>query len=299
VLVLGATGAVGSAVLERLVRRGVTVRGVSRDPEAAAAAAANAGRRGSDVVEWARFDLESPRTFGPALEGVERVFLVARPGDDDADRPVPALLDALHAAGATRVVDLSAMGAEAREDFSLRRVELLLERSGLAWTHLRPNFFMQIFSGGALLAGIRATGEIRLPTADARLSFIDAGDIADVAAATLTQPGHEGKAYTLTGGEALDHEVVAREIARASGRAVRYRAIDEDAARVALAASGLGPARVERLIGFYRLVRAGACAPVSPDVQAVLGRAPNSFAEFAREHAGLWRAGAQEAAPPA
>jgi len=180
------------------------------------------------------------------------------------------------------------MGVESRDDFALRKVERYLEDSGIGFTHLRPNFFMQIFSSGPLLLDIRSTGAIHIPAADAKLSYIDVRDIAAVAAATLTHQGHTGKAYTLTGKEALDHHEIARAISGAAGKAIHYEAITEEAARSALASGGLSPERTERLIGFYRLVRQGFCAPVSSDVQTVLGRPPISFAQFAKAHASCW-----------
>jgi uncharacterized protein YbjT (DUF2867 family) len=121
------------------------------------------------------------------------------------------------------------------------------------------------------------------------VSYVDARDIAAVAAATLTQPGHEDRGYTLTGPAAHDHDEVARVLLGASGRPIRYVPIDEDQARLAIAAANLSPQRVERLVGFYRAVRAGACAPVSPDIQAVLGRPAISFDRFAADHASCWR----------
>src|SRR5512140_27951 len=143
VLVIGATGEVGSRVLAELGTRGVPVRAASRQPAVASAASAPCA---SGPVDWVRFDLEAPETFDPALAGVARVFLIARPGDDDADRPARPLVQAMLRAGVRHVVDLSAMGAETRDDFALRKIELMLERSGMEWTHLRRNWFMQIFS---------------------------------------------------------------------------------------------------------------------------------------------------------
>ncbi len=278
VLVLGATGTVGSEVRRLLMEAGEPVVGASRD-------ATRAAKRGG---RWVELDLERPETFAPALEGIDRAFLIARPGDEEADRVAAPLIEAMARAGVRRVVNLSAMGAEQRESFSTRRVERLLESSGIAWTHLRPNFFFQVFTSGPLHRGILARGEIRIPAADARISYLDARDVAAAAVMALTTPGHESKGYTLTGGEALDHASIAGEIARASGRPVRYVAIDEDEARAALAAAGLPPAWVERLIGFYRVVRSGACAPVIDDLPRLLGRAPITFARFAADARSAW-----------
>lgn len=279
ILVLGATGAVGRSVVEALVARGADVRAASRRP----AAAQSNGR-----VEVVPFDLEQPSTFAPALAGVERVFLISRPGDEHPEVPALPFLSAMRAARVQRVVNLSAIGVEHRPDFGLRKVEVALEGSGMAWTHLRPNFFFQVFSSGSLLRGIVARGEIRLPAADARLSFLDARDVGAVGAAALVDPGHEGRAYTLTGSEALDHAEVAAILSRAAARSITYVPIDEDEARIALAAAGFPPAWVERLIGFYRVVRSGAGAVISSAVSDVLGRPPNRLAAFAEEHVSLW-----------
>ena len=280
VLVIGATGSVGNELVTLLSRMGERVRAATRDPAAA---------RSPDCgVEFVEFDFERPETFAPALDGADRVFLIARPGDDHADLVSYPLIGEIKRQGVRHVVNLSAMGVESRDDLALRRVERYLEDSGVGFTHLRPNFFMQVFSSGPLLLDIRSTGAIHIPAADAELSYIDVGDIAAVAAATLTKRGHTGKAYTLTGGEALDHREIARAISAASGRTVQYVPISEEAARKSLEAAGLSPERTERLLGFYRLVRQGFCAPVSSDVQTLLGRSPNSFAQFASDNASCW-----------
>jgi len=280
VLVMGATGEVGGRVLRALVARGGLVVGASRVPARAAVSLGGS---------WRELDLEREATFAPALRGVERLFLVARPGDDDPDVSGALLLAAAAAAGVRHVVLLSAFGAEQEPGFGLRRLELLLEASGLSWTHLRPNFFMQLFAGPPLLPALLATGVLRLPAADARLSYIDTRDIADVAVAALTRDEHQGKAYALTGPESLDHYDVVRLISAAAGVDFRYEPIPEAAAAAALAAGGLNAARVQRLLGFYRRVRAGHCAPVHADVESVLGRPARAFVEFAADCAPWWR----------
>lgn len=281
ILVLGATGAVGRSLVERLTAKGAPVRAASRNPEAAQSHTALR-------VEWVRVDLDQPETFSAALAGIDRVFLIARPGDEHPERAAGPFIRAMKRAGTQHVVNLTALGVETRNDISLRKVELLLEESGLEFTYLRPNFFMQIFTTDPLLPAIRSTSAIRLPTGDARVSYIDARDIAAVAAAALTEPGHAGRAYTLTGPEACDHSAIAARISEAAGNRIGYEPVEEEVARAALAAAGFSPQRVERLIGFYRLVRSGFCAPVSGDVERVLGRPPRSFSPFIAEHSTAW-----------
>ena len=280
VLVLGATGNVGAAVVAALLRCGEPVAAATRRPADASPPLDGAVR--------VRFDYEDPGTFAAALSGTDRVFLAVRPGDDEADRTAIPFIDAAREAGVRQVVALTAMGVERLDGTALRAIERHLEQTGLGWTHLRPNYFMQIFAREPLLQGIRGAAVIRVPAADASLSFVDVRDIAEVAAAALTSQGHDGQAYTLTGPTALTHGDVAALISGATGRAVRYEPLDDAQARAAMLASGMPPARVERLLGFYRMVRAGWCSPISPAVAAVLGRPPRSLSEFVREHAAVW-----------
>jgi uncharacterized protein YbjT (DUF2867 family) len=282
VLVLGATGTVGRSLLDVLAARGVTVRGATRDPRLAA-------ERCGDAARWVAFDLEDAGTFAGALDGVERVFMISRPGDEEADRWAGPLVEAMRARGVRHVVHLSAMGTEQRPDFSLRKVELLLEASGMAWTHLRPNFFMQVHATGLLCRAIRAGRRIALPAGDAALSFVDARDVAAVAAAVLIEAAaHAGRGYTLTGPEAVSYRRVAAEIGRAIGQDVAYVAIEDAAARGMLEAAGMAEPQIERLLAMYRLVRAGACAPVCADVETVLGRGGIRFGRFAADYAECW-----------
>ncbi len=289
ILVMGATGEVGGRVLRGLRAAGVDARGASRDPEAAAAAAGGA---------WVELDLERPATFTAALEGVSRLFLVSRPGDDSPDGPAAPLLEEAASAGVRQVVTLTAIGVEREPGFGLRRLELLVESSGLGFTHLRPNFFMQLFATPPLLDSMRATGALRLPAGDARLSYVDTRDIAEVAVAVLTGEGHHGRAYTLTGPESLDHAEVARRLSEAAGREIAYAPLTEAEAAAQMSAAGLGPARVQRLLGFYRRVRGGHAAPVHGDVETVLGRPARAFADFARDYADCWRAESAKAGAP-
>jgi uncharacterized protein YbjT (DUF2867 family) len=284
VLVTGATGRVGSALAADLRRRGHAVRAAVRRP----------GRRPTPLSTGSTevvFDFDRPETFEPALEGVDRVFLIARPGDDDADRVAAPLVDAMRRRRVDHVVNLTAMGVEVLPDTALRRLECAIEESGVGFTHLRPNFFMQIFAGEPLLSAIRARNVLAVPAGDATLSFVDARDVAAVAAVALTEPGHLGQAYTLTGGRAISHNKVAEAVAHASGHPIRYVPLDEESARRIILGSGMSAARAERLIGFYRHVRGGHCSPISSDIERVLGRPPLAFEQFARDYAAVWTQG--------
>jgi uncharacterized protein YbjT (DUF2867 family) len=280
VLLVGASGKLGRALLARLQALGVRVRAATRFVDQHIAEVAS--------TEWVPFDLENPNTFAPALAGVKRALLMARPGDEHPERTIVPLVEAMKRAGVEHVVNVTAMGTELRPDFGLRKVELALEASGLSFTHLRPNFFMQIFASGPHHAQIMARRQIRLPAGDARISFIDVQDIAAVAKECLLNDAHRGKAYPLTGGEALSHAEVAATLAAASRSPVEYVALSDDEARSEWSTAGLPAQNVERLIGFYRIVRTGAAGAVSPCVPRLLGRAPGTFANFAARDRETW-----------
>lgn len=282
VLVVGASGKVGSALVHFLEQQGALIHAGSRTPQFRTASAPS--------TRWVHLDLERPETFAPALHGVSAVFMMARPGDERPEATALTFIDAIRRADVKRVVNLTAMGCELRPDFGLRRVELALEASALPWTHLRPNFFMQIFGTGPHYAQIIGRRQIRLPAAGAAISFIDATDVAEVAARCIVEAGHVGHAYTLTGSEALAHTDIAAAISRAASVTVDYVALDEAAARSEFAQTGLPPQNVERLLGFYRIVRSGLAGVVSSDVERVLRRTPRSFVQFASEHAATWAA---------
>lgn len=282
ILVVGATGRVGSELVTLLARKGEDVRVATRNPETASA-------KFKDAAEAVIFDYDHPQTFAPALEGVDKIFLTVRPGDNHSDEAARPLIDAAKKAKVRHIVDLTAMGVEQEETFMLRVLEKTIEASAIPYTHLRPNWFMQNLDSGPLLADIKATGALHLPAADSAISFIDLRDIAAVGLIALTEPGHEGKAYTLTGGEALSYFQVAAKLSRVAGREIAYVPISEEMARAALGRKCVPADRIERWTDFYRKVRRGFCAPVSPAVEALLGRAPIPFDRYVSENAASWR----------
>ena len=282
VLVIGASGTVGRELLQELRLRGQRIRAAAREPLAAS-------RCIDAETDWIRFDYQREETFAPALEGVERVFMILPPGDNTADIPANSFIRRMCEMSVRTVVDLSAMGAELNPSMAVRKVELFLEDCGLTFTHLRPNFFMQIFATGSLKEQVRS-GKLYFPADRARISYIDARDIAAAAAVALTEPAHGGKAYTLTGPAALDHFEVAHILSEAADRTVIYEPNTDNQAREAMTQAGMALAQRERLIGFYRFVRQGFCEAVRPDLGNILRRKPTSFAQFARVYAQQWNA---------
>jgi uncharacterized protein YbjT (DUF2867 family) len=282
ILVIGATGRVGSELVKLLTQNGEPVRAATRNPSMVSS-------RFPSAVELVEFDYERPQTFAPALDGVAKLFLTVRPGDNHSDKAAMPLIDIAKKMKIQRIVDLTAMGVEQDEIFMLRILEKYIEASGIPFTHLRPNWFMQNFNSGPMFADIRTTGALHLPAADATISFIDVRDIAAVGFAALTEPHHAGNAYTLTGKEALSHFQVAEHLSRVAGKKVAYIPISEDIARAALQKGGVPSELIERWTDFYRKVRQGLCSPVSTDIESLLGRPPILFDQYANDYAASWQ----------
>ncbi len=284
ILVTGATGTVASAVVRALEgKAGVTVRAAVRS-----AAKGGALRRGN--VAPVDFDYERPETVAAALEGADAVFLCT-PFDLRSVEFGKALVDAARAAGVKRLVKLSAFGAEMEPGIALgrahREVEKHVEASGLVYTFLRPNNFMENFLNYYPPA---PDGNIYLPWGDGACSFTAADDIGRVAAAALTRPGHENKAYTLTGPTALTIADAARVLGEVSGRAIRYVDVPEAAARQAMLGLGMPEWMVSGMMELHAIDKAGYAAGITDSVQVVSGQAPVSFPAFAQAHAARWKA---------
>lgn len=272
-LVIGASGTVGSELARLLAAQGQTVRrATSRAPQAA------------DQVQ---IDLARGTGIAAALEGVDRAFLLAPPGHTHQHELLGPVIDAARERGLRRVVLMSAMGANADDSAPLRRAELQLERSGLAWNVIRPNWFMQNFNT-FWLHGIQTQGRILLPVGRAKGSFIDARDIAAVAASLLTRDDLAGRDFDLTGGQALDHDEVAAILSRETGRDIRYQEITPEAMLEGLLQAGLPNDYAEFLVLILGFFKAGYAERTTDAVQAITGRAPRRFADYARDHRSAW-----------
>jgi uncharacterized protein YbjT (DUF2867 family) len=231
ILVTGATGAVGSQVVEQLSSTGAPVRAfVHDDPEKAA----KVRETGIEISEG---DFGKPDTLEAALEGVDQLFLLM----GSAENQVELENDAIEAAGRVgvhHVVKLSIHGAEIGSPVPFRdwhgRIEEKLERSGLSYTHLRPTFFMQ--NAAYMLA---PEGVFYMPAGDGRIGWVDVRDVAAVAVRALTEDGHEGKAYDMTGLEALSFAEAAERISAATGREIRHVDVPPEAARQGMLSSGM------------------------------------------------------------
>lgn len=278
ILITGTTGKIGRHLIDALQARGVAFKALARSEASAAALTAQ-------KVQVVRGDLTDPDSFRAALAGVETLFLLSSSADPFAQE-APALAVA-QAAGVKKVVKLSAMGASADSaNPFLRghgRAERWIEDSGLAWTFLRPSFFMQnwvIYNAPAIAAG----QPVYANAGDARLGWIDARDIADAAVAALTDAQHEGRIYELTGPEALSYAQVAAQLSTLLGHEVAYVPVPDQAAFQGIQAMGMPPDYAWALVTLNQAVRRGLADATTQTVDLVTGHSPRTLAAFLTEH---------------
>ena len=270
-LVLGGTGKTGRRVAERLAERGLLVRIGSRSAEPP-------------------FDWEKPDTWATALDGVSAAYVsyypdLAIPGAPEAVR---AFAELAARNGVRRLVLLSGRGEEEAQsaEQALREVG---DEAGVEWTIVRCAWFMQNFDENYLLEPILA-GEVALPSGNVPEPFVDAGDIADVAVAALTEDGHAGHLYELTGPRLLTMEQAVGEISRATGREIRFVPVTLEEYESVLAEADVPPEFLSFLTYLFGTVLDGHNASTTDGVRRALGREPKDFSDYARHAAatGVW-----------
>ncbi|RZQ61938.1 SDR family oxidoreductase [Amycolatopsis suaedae] len=278
VLVTGATGTVGSALVPALLARGADVRAMVRDP-------------GNPVpgVENVVADLRDPESVTAALRGVDAAFLNS-PSAEDAAALQIQFADVARKTGLPRLVVLSQYAARLDSPVRFLRwhaeVEAHVQRLGIDHTVLRPNLYMQ-----ALLsfAGTVARGWFTAPIGGAAVSLVDTRDIADAAAVTLTEPGHTGRTYTLTGPRAVTHDEIADALTAATGRDVAFQDSPPDVFAAALNGM-LPPWQIDGLVEDYAHYARGEAAEVHTCVGDLTGHPARDISEFARDHAAAFAA---------
>lgn len=270
VLITGATGVLGRAIVKSAVSAGLNVRQGVRNPS-------NADR----VAEAIHLDYAEPSTISPALEGISALVLMAPPLEANAPALLGPVITAAKNAHVAHIVLISAFGVNHNEQAPMRIVEHLIIDSGVPYTILRPNFFMENFSLGFLAYTVREQHANYLAAADGKTSFISVEDIAGAVTAALTR-SLTGKEFDLTGPAALDHAEVAKIISAASGTTVVYHALTEEQMLEGARVQGMPESIVAYLGMLYSVVRAGFAAGTSNDYEVVTGRKPVAFETFAR-----------------
>jgi len=266
-LVIGSTGKTGRRIVQRLSEKGHAVRSGSRQSEPP-------------------FDWGNQSGWDAVLDNVAAAYICYSP-----DLAIPGATDAVRAfveravkQGVRRLVLLSGRGEEEAQE-----CELIIQRPDIDWTVVRCSWFYQNFSEGEFLDMVLA-GEIALPAGEVGEPFVDVDDIADVAVAALTEDGHVGQIYELTGPRLLTFAEAVDEISQATGRAIQYIQIPHEAFAAGIAEAGL-PEDIAWLLDYlFATVLDGRNAYVGDGVRRALGREPRGFAEYARRiaAAGVW-----------
>ena len=281
ICVTGAGGTVGREVIKQLESGKAPFRAAYFSNEKAEAARA----KGIDAVI---LDYNRPESLRAAFQGCDQLFLLG-PNVLNQSELERNAVEAAKAAGVRHIVKQSVMGAS-EESYSLAKVhrpgEKAIESSGLAWTFLRPNSFMQnvtTFMGET----IKAEGAFYSASGDAKISHVDVRDIAAVAVKSLAESSHEGNAYTLTGPEALTYDELASELTKALGRSISHINLSPLDLKNGMLAEGMPEELADRMLDLERYFREGQASRITNDINQVTGRDPRRFAQFARGCASL------------
>jgi len=267
ILIIGKNGKTGSRVNQRLQALGYATRPVSRSTRPA-------------------FDWENPATWRSAIEGTATAYVTYQPdlAVPGAESTIKAFVQVAAHAGLKHIVLLSGRGEKGAE-----RAEEILKASGLSWNIVRASWFCQNFSESFMLEGILA-GELVLPAGDTVEPFIDADDIADVAVAALTEPGHRNKLFEVTGPRAMTFAQCIQEMSDALGRSLKFTTVPIDAYINALSEQGVPEDLQWLLRELFTVVFDGRNCHVMPGVEAVLGRPATDFKTYVQKtiESGVW-----------
>jgi uncharacterized protein YbjT (DUF2867 family) len=279
ILVTGATGKNGTEILKRLSGRGERIRAMVHKQKDILNATHNC------AVRFVEADFDDPTSLRKALDGVQRAFLVTNSSEKVEERQLRFVALARES-GVKHIVYLSQLHASLDSPLRFLRyhaaVEEALRRSGMSYTNLRPNLYMQ----GLLMFGksIASEGRFFAPAGDARVSVVDVRDVASVAVAALTHTRHEGKTYDITGPEALTHAEMAAQLSQMLERPVTFVNLPEQVFREELRRLHVPDWQADGLIEDYAHYRRGEASDISNAVEEATGQPPHSFREFARDN---------------
>jgi uncharacterized protein YbjT (DUF2867 family) len=282
ILLTGAAGQVGREVVSALVHRGARVRAADLDPGRIPAG-------GHAAVECVSLDLRAPASFEPAVRGCSGRFLLRPPAISDTRATLGVLLARARAAGVPAITFPSAAGAGRNRLVPHHAVERDLQTGPLDWTILRPGFFAQNFAS-AYLRDVREDDRVHVPAGGARVALVDVGDVGEVAASALLEPvPHRGRAYTLTGGEAVTFARAAELLSATLGRPIRYEPASVLGYARHLLRRGLPPAQILFQTILHVGLRHGQAARVDPTLATLLGRPPRTLASYLADHASVFQ----------
>ena len=272
ILITGATGNIGSALTKLLTAQNIPFRAMVRSKTA--------------IPEAVTGDFNDPASITAALQGIERAFLLTN-SSEQAEQQQITFVELAKKAGVKHIVKLSQWAADANSPVRFLRyhaaVEKKIRESGMTYTFLRPNLFMQ-----GLLAfkdHIANEGTFFAAAGDAKISAVDIRDIAAAAAAALTENGHENKIYNLTGPAAITHQQMAEGLSKALGREITFINVPPTAMREAVLQVGFPEWQADGLIEDYAHYAKNEAASIEAGIQEATGKTPRTFADFAQDYA--------------
>jgi uncharacterized protein YbjT (DUF2867 family) len=279
ICVTGAGGTVGSEIIKQLEAAKIPFCAAYFSKEKADAARARG--IGAVIIDYSRLEI-----LRAAFQGSDKLFLLGPSASNQTQLELNAV-EAAKAVGVSHIVKLSVWRAD-EEAYILakihRPVEKAIESSGMAWTFLRPNGFMQnivTYMGET----IKSEGAFYSASGQAKISHVDVRDIAAVAVKALTEPGHEGKAYTLSGPEALTYDYIATELTKVLGRSIRHISLSPSDLKSGMIAAGSPEEFADVLLDLEHYYREQQASHITNDIKQVTGREPKRFEQYARDYA--------------
>lgn len=279
VFVYGATGSIGSKVVDGLLNKGHEVYAASRHPE-----------KGKKVtnLHWIYADAQKPNEGVDVLEKVEAAFFISPPGLTDQFSILNPWLEKAKSIKLKKFVLNTAMGVDhAPEEAPFRKLEIAVEKSGLNYNIIRPNWFMQNFQT-YWISGILKDKKIYFPGGDAKVSFINVDDIASTAITLLLTDDFKNQAFALTGKEAITHSEVASKLSKATGASISYVDITPDDFKAALLGAGLPEDYADFMVFIAGNLKQGHSSPIVDSVKKITGKDPISFDEYAEQNKKVW-----------
>jgi uncharacterized protein YbjT (DUF2867 family) len=287
ILITGATGTVGSEVVKQLSAKGENII-----VKAAARSATDNTFENLNRVQVVQLDYDKPDSLAVALKGVDKLFLLT-PFQSNMVDLTSNLVSEAKKAKVKYIAKQSVMGADAEPGITPgrlhRQAEKIIEESRIPFTFLRPNFFMQNFVNYYSNL-IRSQGAFYTPAGDAKVSFVDVRDIAAVAVKSLINDNQQkGRAYNITGGEALTYGQVAEILSKAVGKKINYVNVTDQDARKGMKDMSMDEWTIKSMIELFEITRAGYVSEISPIVEQVTGNKPITFSQFAKDYAGAFK----------
>lgn len=272
-LVVGASGTVGTELVKILKSKGQSV--------------VQATSKKALKTDQVHLNLLNQEGLENAFKNVDRIFLLSPPGHMNQDKLLIPLIDMAKKKNVKKIVLMTAMGVNAIDTSPLRITEIHLEKSGLNYNIIRPNWFMQNFNS-YWIQGINSEDKIYLPVSKAKGSFIDARDIAAVAAELLLSDKFNNQDFDLTGTDVINHDQVADLLSTVAGRKISYQEIDPATMRAGLLRAGLPEDYTEFMLVILDFFKQGYSERTTDAIEKITGRKPISFKKYAEDYKASW-----------